>query len=57
MAKHYAPQYKDPDGTYAALRLGSNWALYGGWIDTWWGAGQDGAMLFSTSARPMPRWR
>ena len=44
-----------PDGTYAALRLGSNWALYGGWIDTWWGAGQDGAMLFSTSARPMPR--
>lgn len=44
-----------PDGTYLALRLGSNWALYGGWIDTWWGAGQDGAMLFSTSARPMPR--
>lgn len=44
-----------PDNTYAALRLGNNWALYGGWIDTWWGAGQDGAMLFSTSARPMPR--
>lgn len=44
-----------PDGSYVAMKLGSNWALYGGWIDTWWGAGQDGAMLFSTSARPMPR--
>ncbi len=44
-----------PDGSYAALKLGNNWALYGGWIDSWWGAGQDGAMLFSTSARPMPR--
>jgi hypothetical protein len=44
-----------PDPTQLVLKLGSNWALYGGWIDTWWGAGQDGAMLFSTSARPMPR--
>jgi hypothetical protein len=41
--------------SYAALRVGSNWALYGGWIDTWWGAGHDGAMLFSTSARPFPK--
>ncbi|WP_199553447.1 capsule assembly Wzi family protein [Sandaracinobacteroides hominis] len=44
-----------PDPSYVALRLGDNWAAYGGWIDNWWGAGQDGAMLFSTSARPMPK--
>lgn len=44
-----------PDPSFVALRLGSNWAAYGGWIDNWWGAGQDGAMLFSTSARPMPK--
>ncbi|MCG2842374.1 capsule assembly Wzi family protein [Sandaracinobacter sp. RS1-74] len=44
-----------PDPSYVALRLGSNWALYGGWFDNWWGAGHDGAMLFSSSARPMPR--
>lgn len=53
-----ATQFKNgfsPDPTFAALRLGSNWALYGGWIDNWWGPGQDGAMLFSTSARPMPK--
>jgi hypothetical protein len=44
-----------PDPTQVVLSLG-NWAVYGGWMDTWWGAGQDGAMLFSTSARPMPRF-
>jgi hypothetical protein len=44
-----------PDPSFVALRLGQNWSLYGGWIDTWWGPGQDGAMLFSTSARPMPK--
>ena len=44
-----------PDPSFAALKLGNNWALYGGWIDTYWGAGQDGSMLFSTSARPIPK--
>jgi hypothetical protein len=44
-----------PDPSQVVLTLGGNWAVYGGWMDTWWGAGQDGAMLFSTSARPMPR--
>jgi hypothetical protein len=43
-----------PDPSFAALRMG-NWALYGGWIDTWWGAGRDGSLLFSTSARPFPK--
>ncbi|MGL6042396.1 MAG: capsule assembly Wzi family protein [Sandaracinobacteroides sp.] len=57
--RQQATQFKNgfsPDPTQVVLKLGSNWALYGGWIDTWWGAGQDGAMLFSTSARPMPRF-
>lgn len=44
-----------PDPSHAVLTVGGNWAFYGGWFDNWWGAGQDGAMLFSTSARPMPR--
>lgn len=44
-----------PDGSYLALKVGQNWAAYAGWIDTWWGPGTDGAMLFSTSARPFPR--
>jgi len=43
-----------PAPSHAALRLG-NWALYGGYPETWWGPGIDGSMLFSTSARPFPR--
>jgi hypothetical protein len=38
----------------AALALGG-WALYGGYVDTWWGPGHDSALLFSTNARPIPR--
>ena len=38
----------------AAIRLG-NWALYGGWTETWFGPGQDGALLFSNSTRPLPK--
>lgn len=38
----------------AALALG-NWALYGGYVDTWWGPGNDGALLFSSNARPFPK--
>ncbi len=44
-----------PDGSYVSVRVFDNWALYGGWVDTWWGPGQDGALLFSTSARAFPR--
>lgn len=39
---------------HAALALG-DWALYGGFVNTWWGPGHDGALLFSTNARPIPR--
>lgn len=43
-----------PAPSHAALRLG-NWALYGGWVETQWGAGHDGSLLFSTSARAFPK--
>lgn len=43
------------DGSHLALEVVDNWVVYGGWVDHWWGAGQDGALLFSTSARPMPQ--
>ncbi len=36
------------------VRLG-NWALYGGYIEQWYGPGQDGALLWSNSARPLPK--
>lgn len=32
-----------------------NFAFYGGWVDTQWGPGYDGSLLFSTSARTFPR--
>lgn len=40
--------------TQVALGAG-NWIFYGGWIDTQWGPGHDGSLLFSTSARAFPR--
>ncbi len=43
-----------PAPSHAVLRLG-NWALYGGYVETQWGAGHDGSLLFSTSARAFPR--
>ena len=32
-----------------------NLILYAGYTELWWGPGQDGALLFSTSARPFPK--
>lgn len=43
-----------PAPSHAVLRLG-NWALYGGYPETYWGSGIDGGLLFSTSARSFPR--
>jgi hypothetical protein len=36
------------------LGLG-NWAIYGGYVEAWWGPGNDGALLFSTASRPFPK--
>lgn len=36
------------------VRLG-NWALYAGNTEQWFGPGVDGALLFSNSARPIPK--
>ncbi len=32
-----------------------NVIVYAGYTELWWGAGHDGALLFSTSARPFPK--
>src|SRR3546814_10758857 len=40
--------------SYAAYKLG-NWAVYGGFVEHWWGPGNSGSLLFSTSARPFPK--
>ncbi len=42
------------DGSYAAVALG-NWALYGGWLDHWWGPAWSSSTIVSSNSRPMPR--
>lgn len=44
-----------PAPSQASLLLGNNWLLYGGWVETQWGPGHDGSLLFSTSGRPFPK--
>lgn len=40
--------------SYAVLDLGG-WALYGGYVEQWWGPGHEQALLFSNNARPFPK--
>jgi hypothetical protein len=40
------------DGSYAAALTG-NWIWSAGFVDRWWGAGQEGSLEFSTNARPV----
>lgn len=47
-----APFHLEP--SQVTLRLG-NWALYAGNNEQWFGPGVDGALLFSNSARPIPK--
>ncbi|MHB9878827.1 capsule assembly Wzi family protein [Pacificimonas sp. ICDLI1SI03] len=42
------------ENSYAAYAAG-NWALYAGYVQHWWGPGQDSALLFSNNARPIPQ--
>lgn len=37
--------------SYATYSVG-NWAVYGGYVDSWWGPGEDGALMLSNNARP-----
>lgn len=46
--------YAHLEGSQVAVRLG-NWAFYGGYTEQWFGPGQDGALMWSNSARPMPK--
>ncbi len=40
--------------TALALDLG-DWALYGGYVEQWWGPARDSALLISNNARPFPK--
>ncbi|NNF51528.1 MAG: capsule assembly Wzi family protein [Gammaproteobacteria bacterium] len=44
------------DGSYAGVVLG-NWMLTAGLQDQWWGPGQDGSLILSNNARPVPAVR
>lgn len=46
--------YVNLDTAQVVVRLGG-WALIGGLNEQWFGPGRDGALLFSNSARPMPK--
>jgi len=52
--RHQAGRDYHFEPSYAAYKIG-NWALYGGYVDEWWGPGNTGALLVSTSARPIPK--
>lgn len=41
------------DGSQLAFALG-NWAVYGGWVERWWGPGWSSSLNLSTNARPVP---
>lgn len=40
--------------SFAALDL-DGWAIYGGYVDQWWGPGRETALLLSTNAPPFPK--
>lgn len=42
------------DGTYAAMQLGGV-RLYAGYLDHWWGPGENSALSLSNNARPIPQ--
>ena len=41
------------DGSYGAALLG-NWIVSAGYVDRWFGPGQEGSSILSTNARPIP---
>ncbi|MFQ5511176.1 MAG: capsule assembly Wzi family protein [Candidatus Krumholzibacteriia bacterium] len=41
------------DGTYVAQAIG-NWAVYGGYVEQWWGPGWGNSLVLSNNARPFP---
>jgi Capsule assembly protein Wzi len=41
------------DGSYVAARFG-NWSVSVGMEERWWGPGNDGSLILSTNARPVP---
>ncbi len=42
------------DGSYLSM-LFSDWQMYGGWIDKWYGPGWTSSLILSNNARPFPK--
>lgn len=45
--------YAHLDGSYISQDFG-NWSAYVGAFDRWWGPGEEGTLILSNNARPMP---
>ncbi len=52
-SKQVGPDYHFEPSDFA-LQI-NNWAIYGGYTQKWWGAGNDGALTIGTDARPFPK--
>jgi hypothetical protein len=52
---HDAPDDEDSrfDGSFISWRMGNWWAGAGA-LDRWWGPGNDGSLILSNNARPVP---
>ncbi len=54
----YAPDQRGNDYDFSPTQIAAvwgNWAWYAGYTNIWAGPGEDGALLYSNSARPMPK--
>ena len=54
----YAPGQRGNDYDFSPSQVAAvwgNWVWYAGYTNVWNGPGEDGALLFSNSARPMPK--
>jgi|JI10StandDraft_1071094.scaffolds.fasta_scaffold32403_2 hypothetical protein len=54
----YAPDQRGNDYDFSPSQVAAvwgNWVWYAGYTNLWTGPGEDGALLYSNSARPMPK--
>lgn len=53
---HYNGSHQrfSPDGSYVGARVGGA-QFYAGWLDQWYGPGQETSLILSNNARPFPK--